>query len=195
MIEFHNIVIIVFLIIIFYTYYENEQSDVNYTISTFDNRNYLVRNLEDKTDAANLLAKIRKNIEDLCAHLSNVYPTDENVKRLIEKFNPDNISETGKNSKYTSYSVNKGEKIVLCLRARDDDEKLIDENTLMFVSLHEIAHVMNKSIGHKEDFWKNFKFLLENAIKLKIYTYENYSKNPKKYCGILITDSPLDSNM
>jgi len=194
MIEFHNVVIIFFLFIIFYIYIENKYNDVDYELASFDNRKYLVRNLNDKTDAANLLAKIRKNSEDLCKYLEKNHPNDENVRRLIEKFNPNNISETPKNSSYTSYSVNKGEKIVLCLRSRDDIEKLIDENTLMFVALHEIAHIMTKSIGHKEDFWKNFKFLLQNAIVLKLYKDENYNDNPKKYCGILITDTPLSDN-
>ena len=27
--------------------------------------------------------------------------------------------------------------------------------------LHELGHVMTKSIGHKKEFWENFKFLLE----------------------------------
>jgi len=192
-VEFHNIVIFVFVIIIIYMYFENRNNDVNYEISTFDNRRYLVRNLPDKKDAANLLAQVRKNMEALCDYLREKYPENDGVNRLITKFNPDNISETNGGSKYTSYSVNKGEKIVLCLRARDDTEKLVDINTLMFVSLHELGHIMTLSIGHKTDFWDNFKFLLNNAIDLKIYVKEDYSNNPKKYCGIMITDSPLYS--
>ena len=33
----------------------------------------------------------------------------------------------------------------------------------MFVTIHELAHVMTKSIGHKTEFWDNFKFLLQEA--------------------------------
>ena len=69
---------------------------------------------------------------------------------MNRKYNPNNFSETGKDSKYTSYSVNKGEKIVLCLRSRDGKDRLIDENTLTFVSIHELAHIMTKSVGHTE---------------------------------------------
>ena len=195
MLEFHNIIIIILLVFIMYMYFENKNNDVDYETSTFDNRRYLVRNLDDKKDAANLLSKIRNNMEKICEHLKISYNSQDNVQRLLIRFNPDNISETGKGSKYTSYSVNKGEKIVLCLRARDETEKLVDENTLMFVSLHELAHIMTKSIGHKKEFWKNFKFLLKNAIKLGLYKHEDYNNTPKKYCGIVITDTPINDSM
>jgi predicted metal-dependent hydrolase len=71
------------------------------------------------------------------------------------------------------------------------DEKLIDKNTLTFVAIHELAHTMTLSIGHKEEFWSNFKFLLENAVRAHIYIATDYAKNPIQYCGILIDESPL----
>ena len=52
---------------------------------------------------------------------------------------------------------------------------------------------MTKSIGHTPEFWKNFKFLLQNAVAINLYTNEDYSKNPKPYCGIKVTDSPLNN--
>ncbi len=194
MIEFHNIVIGVLILFILYMYVENKNNDVNYEVASFDNKSYLVRNLDDRKDAANLLAKVRKNLESLCDDLKSKYNSNDGVKRLINRFNPNSISETSKGSKYTSYSVNKGEKIVLCLRARDDTERLIDKNTLMFVSLHEIAHIMTKSIGHQKEFWQNFKFLLKHAIGLGLYKHVDYNNNPKRYCGIMITDTPLNDN-
>ena len=39
------------------------------------------------------------------------------IDRMVNNFNPNNISESDKNNKYTSYSVNKGEKIVFCVKA------------------------------------------------------------------------------
>ena len=44
-----------------------------------------------------------------------------------------------------------------------EKDNLIDEHTLMFVSIHELSHVMTKSIGHKQEFWDNFKYLLTGA--------------------------------
>ena len=90
------------------------------------------------------------------------YPSDPRVKRLVKKYNPNNISESIEGSKYTSYSLNKGEKIVLCLRSKTKEAKLTDINTLMFVLLHELAHIMTVSIGHTKN-WSNFKFILKKC--------------------------------
>ena len=124
--------------------------------------------------------------------MKNKYPNDESVIRMNEKFNPDNITESGKNNQYTSYSVNKGEKLVFCIRQKDENETIVDENTLTFVSIHELAHIMTKSVGHTPEFWTNFKRLLNEGINNNLYKKENYSSNPKEYCGIKVTDSPLD---
>jgi predicted metal-dependent hydrolase len=180
------------LIISGFMYYDSMRNEVEYVKSNVDNNKYLVRKADDNQRAADLLAKIRYKLTKICKYCLKENPNNKAVIRMNKKFNPNNISETGKNSKYTSYSVNKGEKIVLCLRSRDGKDKLIDENTLTFVSIHELAHIMTKSVGHTEEFWKNFKYLLEKAIKLNLYKKENYELNPKPYCGITVTDSPLD---
>lgn len=188
--NFMPMFIIIFLIVCSYIYIENINNEVIYIKSTIDNKDYLVRNVDDKQKAANLLSQMSLNIDKLLNYLKNKFDSKP-IKRLINKYDPNNITESSANSKYTSYSVNKGEKIVLCIRSRDDNAKLIDINTLMFVSLHELAHIMTVSVGHTDEFWTNFKFLLTHAIKLNIYKEIDYSKNPKKYCGITITDSPL----
>ena len=61
----------------------------------------------------------------------------------------------------------------------------------MFVSIHELAHIGTKDIGHTFKFWENFKFLLECARDIKIYTPENYNEFPINYCGLDITHNPL----
>ena len=99
--------------------------------------------------------------------------------------------ETQIDSEHTAYSENKGEKIAFCLNTTKTGDTLIDRNTLTFVSIHELAHTMSESIGHKEEFWKNFKFLLENAVRIHIYKAVDYSKNPISYCGMMINESPL----
>ena len=60
----------------------------------------------------------------------------------------------------------------------------------MYVAIHEIAHIATKSVGHTDEFWKNFKFLLQEAKEIGIYEPEDYKKNPKNYCGMKITDNP-----
>jgi predicted metal-dependent hydrolase len=173
-----------------YTHYEHLSNEVIYVKSSIDNNEYLVRNLKDKEIAANILAKLRMKLEKLCKIMKNRYPKDESVKRMNERFNSDNITESGKNNQYTSYSVNKGEKIVVCLRDKST-KKLVDENTIMFVILHEMSHLMTTTVGHTPEFWTNFRRVLQDGIQVGIYKQVNYSRSPTSYCGMTITDSPL----
>jgi predicted metal-dependent hydrolase len=184
---------IIAFLLLGYTQYENYSNEVTSVKSGIDNNEYLVRNRDDKQEAADILAKIRANLEKLINSMKTKYPNDESVNRMNRKFNPDNISESGKSSQYTSYSVNKGEKIVFCIRQKDENESFVDLNTMTFVAIHELAHVMSKSIGHTDEFWKNFKLLLEESINIGVYSKENYSQSPREYCGIKVTDSPLDN--
>jgi len=184
--------IIIAFCLLGYTHYEHLTNEVIYVKSEVDDNEYLVRNLEDKQKAANMLAKLRNKLEKLCKTMEKKYPDDKDVARMNKRFNPDNITETGKNNQYTSYSVNKGEKVVFCIRQKDDSESIVDENLLTFVAIHELSHIMTVSVGHTKEFWDNFKKLLKEAVELKIYTKENYSDNPKEYCGIKVSDSPLE---
>ena len=159
-------------------------------ISDVDGESYCVRETAKLTLVADLLAKTTQNMKKLVKYLGEKYPERENIKRLVKNFNPKKVQETLPTSKYTAYSENKGEKIAFCTTTTKKGNKLIDENTLMFVALHEMSHVATKSIGHTTEFWQNFKFLLENAEKINIYKPENYKENPKNYCGMQITDNP-----
>ena len=184
------IVVFAFAIIV-YTFYESKSSELTYVISPLDNNRYLVRNLPDKDKAVDVLARMRRKLIAVVEGLSNTYTKDDRVKRLKRGFNPNNISETAGNSSYTSYSVNKGEKLVLCIRDKKNAHNFIDDNTLFFVALHELAHIMTLSVGHTEEFWENFRFILKEATGMGEYRCVNYDTEPKKYCGIEITNTPL----
>ena len=109
----------------------------------------------------------------------------------MSKFNPSKIKETLPTSEYTAYSENKGEKLAFCLNEnKKNNENLIDKNTLMFVALHEMAHIASKSVGHNDEFWYNFKFFIEESESIQIYKPIDYKKENKNYCGMMITDNP-----
>tara|TARA_B110000908_G_C10195102_1_gene422478 strand:- start:381 stop:956 length:576 start_codon:yes stop_codon:yes gene_type:complete len=182
---------IIVIVLVFFLHYESTYSELTYVLSKLDNNEYLVRNREDKQEGADLLAKIKMNLDKLVVFLKKNNYKDVRVKRLVEKYNPKNISESIPNTNYTSYSVNKGEKIVFCIRSKDKKQELVDINTIMFVAIHEIAHIMTKSIGHTSEFWENMKYLLQKGIKIGIYRKIDYKNNPVKYCGTDITNSPL----
>ncbi len=61
---------------------------------------------------------------------------------------------------------------------------------MTFVALHELSHVCTESIGHKQDFWQNFKWILQNAKEGGIYDPVDYKKSPQEYCGMKINDNP-----
>ena len=140
--------------------------------------------------ASDLLAKTTENMTQLVTHLQSKYPEKENVKFLVKNYNPKRIKDILPTSEYTAYSENKGEKIAFCLDTEKKNGVLIDENTLMFVATHELAHVATKSIGHTEEFWNNFKFLLKEAHSIGVYTPEDYKKTKRRYCGTTIVDNP-----
>ena len=138
-----------------------------------------------------MLASITVKCKQLVDHMDKKYPDKENVKRLVKGYNPKKICETLPTSTYTAYSENKGEKIAFCLnKKKEEKDNIIDEHTLMFVAIHEMSHVATKSIGHKEEFWDNFKFLLENAQECGVHVPQDYKKEPTEYCGMKIQDNP-----
>jgi hypothetical protein len=161
--------------------------------STVDGKEYKVRDLPDKQQAANLLATLRVKLVKLCDALEKKYPDKAQVKLMVENFrsDPERFLEATPDSEHTSSTVNKGESIHMCLRQRDGtDESLVDENVMMFVALHEFAHICTKSVGHDPEFWNNFGWLLKEAEAMNLYRYTNFAAHPVNYCGVHITDSP-----
>ena len=188
--------IIIVLILFFTTFYIKEQfTEVNSVRSSVDNNKYLVRSEKDSKKAADLLANINLKLLELIEILKKDYPNDERTKRVIENYDPKSLSESDENNKYTSYSVNKGEKIVFCLRMRNTDNSLVDLNTLTYVAIHELGHLATNQIGHLNVFWINFQWLLQIAVDNGIYTYIDYSQNPQPYCGIVISSNILNKKI
>jgi len=175
-----------------YMYLENRDSfDLKCVVSTVNGDKYCVRERANIKAAADLLAKTTDKCKAVVEYVYDKYPEKENVQRLKKGFNPKQIMETLPTSEYTAYSENKGEKLAFCLNVdKKDNNHLIDENTLLFVSLHELSHIATKSIGHKSEFWDNFKFLLQESEAAGIYNPVDYKKKPQEYCGMKIRDNP-----
>lgn len=172
-------------------YSESDAYNLKCVISDVDGNTYCVRDQENLDKAADLLANVTKKCKTLVLFMKEKYPEREDVTRLVKGFKPEKICETLPTSKLTAYSENKGQKIAFCLNKKKNEKELIDMNTLTFVAIHELSHVMTKSIGHKQEFWENFKFLLENAKEINIYEPIDYKKSPQEYCGMQITDNPF----
>jgi len=172
-------------------YVRSDSFNLKCVVSKTDGNTYCVRDSSKLQESADLLATVTVKMKKMVAYMKETYPKDERVVRLVKNFNPQRVVETLPTSEFTAYSENKGQKLALCLRKYKDKATLIDENTLTFVALHELSHLMTTSVGHHPDFWATFKFLLENAAEVGIYDPVDYGKTPQEYCGMNITDNPL----
>ena len=178
-------------ILLLFIYVRNYYGEVEYVKSKKDDQFYLVRNLPNKDRAAETLSTLADELDKLVKHMYAKFPDNEDVKRLYKNFNKNNISEGSPESDYTSYSVNKGEKIVLCIRQKDENQSFVDHNVLLYVSIHELGHLMTDEIGHTPKFWENFRFLLREAVDIGIYKKVDYSKQPADFCGIKVSSSVI----
>jgi hypothetical protein len=174
----------------FSIYFDSDLLHLKCVLSDVDGNTYCVRERAKIELVADLLARVTQKLRRLVKYMGEKYPDRENVKRLVDNFNPQKIYETLPTSKHTAYSENKGEKLAFCTTKKKNGNKLIDEHTLTFVAIHELSHIATKSIGHNDEFWSNFKFLLINAKEAGIYDPINYKKKPVEYCGMKIRDNP-----
>lgn len=167
--------------------------------STIDNEPYMVHNAHpDKQDAADRMAHIHESIIELLRHLKNKYTNSNNphfdkVQFLLNNFNPDVFIENSPYNirNFTAYTENKGGSFVICLRKKNTpNAEFVDMNTVLFVVIHETAHLFTEQFGHDKIFWENFKFLIGEAIEVGIYTPVNYTFNPTVYCGLTLDYNP-----
>lgn len=160
-------------------------------VSSVNNKEYFVRNLPDKNAAADKLANLGNSLKNLINSLDNNEKIDD-INRLKENFDSEHITENIPGSLYVAYSLNKGAELSICIRDKETD-KFIDDNTIMFVAIHELAHIMTDETGHTPKFWNNMKYLLLEASSIGIYSPVDYSNNPVMYCGMQIDSSPLNN--
>lgn len=189
-----TILISIIIIFIYIYFFLNKKNFVS--IESYNGTKYMVYNDTFKKEKSNLLASIVKNMCLLKNYLvKNIELNDLKeynlyIKQLDKNFNENRTSiyETDPNSDLTSFSVNKGEELSICLKSKSSD-KLHDINLLMYVVIHEMSHFACPEIGHGDLFQKIFKKFLEVAVKLNIYQYDDYSIKPVEYCGMILSSN------
>ena len=188
-----EVIIIIIMITIILIYFKTIKYEVTYVKSDIDNNKYLVRDIKDKERAANMLARIKLNILTLNNYLVqnkdkyhnfNIY-----ITRLNDRIHYTLFNESTPDSVYTSYSVNKGDQLVFCLRSKKKKDQIHDLNLLMYVALHEIAHIACPEEGHTELFKQIFAFFAQIAIQLGLYQKMPFDEKPEEYCGLIIYES------
>lgn len=202
------LVILAVLLVFYFTYSViNTYSEVTYVEADLDKRKYMIRRGSKPQgflkESANTLAEINKRVLQLIDHLKDKYSKDPSknywVSMLKKNYNPYILSEAAVDSRYTTFTVDKSDMHV-CLRTRDKNEKIYDINLLMYVILHELGHLCNFDPngypihGHGEEFKSIFKLLVVEAIKIGVYNYTDYSKQPQEYCNIVVNSTILPSH-
>jgi hypothetical protein len=212
---FETTILIFFImsIIIYKLFYKS--NIVN--IEAFNKLSYLVRDRHDAQNAADMLATIMITLDNLVNTIISNYNKkynhmrnclyDNNCNCMNNNSHEDNkyikyvrvikdrlpyvkISENPADSKFTSYSINKGEELVFCIRNKTSGE-IHDLNELLYVAIHEIAHIGCPEIGHTHLFKMINVYLLKKAVCYGIYKYTDYSKDVKNYCGMDLTSTIL----
>lgn len=198
-------ILILAFILLLYVIYSSfvSYNEVLYVRSKIDNNVYQIRTGRTKTaeylqESADALARINQNCARLIAHIAHKYAADTSknyfIRRLTQRYHAGILSEAARDNRYTTFTVNKKD-MHICLRTRDTFEQLYDANVLMYVVLHELAHLCNYDVGgraiqgHGTEFRNIFKFLVEEAIEIGVYAHIQYAQHPQEYCGITINTS------
>ena len=184
-------IVIIIALFIMINYFSPD--DMVYVVSDVNNKPYLVRDLPDKQLAANMIGRIHQNIititDYLFNNINNYKTHSAHITELKNRIGDTIIQESSHNTIYTSYSVNKGEQLVFCLRSRNNKNILHDMNLLMYVVLHEISHIACPEYGHTPLFREIFAFIAKEAESINLYKKIPFNTQHTEYCGLTITES------
>lgn len=181
------------IIIFIYILYKLKRSRLT-LVEANNNVKFMVYNDRKKLDSANRLSDLVDRMFFLKDHLvKNIDKYDgyqEYIKLLNDNFTRDRTSiyENAPDSDLTSFSVNKGEELAFCLKSKKTGN-IHDINLLMYVAVHEMAHIACPEIGHGDLFKKVFRFLIIEAIDLGLYKKVDYNETPVEYCGMILSSS------
>ena len=149
----------------------------------FDGNSYLVRDTPDRTETANTLARLNSMVNHFIDLLEKDFEAAKLpvVLRLKKRYRSGALSEGRISKALTSYTVNKGEKVVLCMRSRDENDTLFSDEILFSVLLHELAHIASITVDHGNEWRRNWHYLEDKAVQYKMLQHKKVDVD---YCGI-----------
>ena len=197
--------ILIFFIMFIIIYKLSYKSHI-IAVEAFDKQPYLVNDLPDAQKASNTLANLMKKLDELVNRIISDYDNYPNritnedktyikyIRIIKERLPHVKISETPLNSNFTSYSVNKGEELVFCIRSKKT-RQIHDMNELLYVGIHEIAHIGCPEIGHTDLFSQINLYMLKKAVCYNIYKHVDYFYSNADYCGMTLSSTILPNNI
>lgn len=162
--------------------------------SSEDKTTYMVLDKPRKQEVADLLAKVRAQAEKITDELIAQKPKlsaaeQQAVNRLANK-RPFNLIELDSSREHTiAYNNAKGEEIFLCTK---NGSRLADQDVLLSVLLHELAHSMEANVSpmkngysvHSEEFRAYERLLNSTASSLDLLSPT--AVIGRNHCGISI---------
>jgi hypothetical protein len=126
-----------------------------------------------------VIHRLNADAEKLVAHVARKYPSNPGFQLLRTRFTQGSIRQGN-----STYTVDKGRVIYICTRAKS-------YNTLLYVLIHELAHVADKEHdpAHNNPFRICFKALLAEAIEMGLYESVDYAKSPEFYCNLILDNA------
>ncbi len=190
-----KIFLLVLICIFLYIFFYLNNDEIIY-VSANDGKKYLVYKDNYTVEKANLLSNIVSNMFKLKNHLVKNKTKFSELTLYIDQLNTNLTNntvfyETNPNINLTSYSVNKGEEIAMCVKSKNTNN-LHNINLLMYVAIHELSHIACPESGEKSHgplFKKIFHLFLEEAVSIGIYVKHDYNKYPVEYCGMTLNTS------
>ena len=208
---FFAIIIVLLILVVVYLVQPGQFKRDHFTLertvpvrSQIDGLSYRVHTAHGGSEkAANILAEINRRAIELMRFLRKKYLRSEMglaypgrakaTRRLLKRWNPDNLAENSPQDPEgdTSYTIDKGAIVAICLRASRDRHGFHDINTIMFVSLHEMTHIAIEILEHPPAFWEAFKFILQEATQAGLIRSRPYKQVPLTYWCIRVDYNPL----
>ena len=145
-----------------------------WTRNTVDNK-WVVQGGGCVSCRADKLQQLHEKLSRLMQYLDR----HQTFQKLREAYHDGMISETYMFESDLATTINKTD-IRICLRDKDTN----NEDALMFVALHELAHVQMDSWSHNEAFWETFRQLREHAQRAGVYT--EIPDSGVRFCGTTI---------
>lgn len=185
MFEFIFAIVLVIVIAIFVVNVHGFLTDDRVYVEASDGLQYKVRNTNKKQETAEALSRLNAKVTLFIKRLVETADVDHKpmALRLSKRYDPEALAEGRVDKRFTSYTVNKGEQVVLCLRTRDSKDEIYDDNLIFYVTLHELAHISSVTEDHSPEFHANFRYLLRKASEWDLWKRVD---RPFQYCGLSV---------
>ena len=139
--------------IILYTFLLYQRGSRIHIDSKKDGKRYLVKDNIYSEKSANILAELNSKKNKLIKYLrtQKQYNNHKGIQNLLNNSKVIIEEVAKKYEKEAAYSINKGERIGICLRDKKSG-KLQNANDMFFVLIHELAHIMTAEYKHNKEF-------------------------------------------